>query len=308
MKILVLSSSNNNCKHILEELKTNKINYTYKNYNELINNKTIKIQELLYDKILNKKNYHIILYLINKLTQNKLYKYIKNYDLVITTNIFASLTLTNIKKIPFIYIELNYNNKPFIKIKPNYYISINNIGIPISSNYIKNKKNIRYNLNINKEQTILLIIENIDNNIINQLLTINNIKLIIITKLNKNLIKNKKVIILNNVHNLNDLIYSVDIVITNPNGLLSTEIFVINKPLIHIFPQSKLEQINLNYFKENNLSLYCNDINNIKKYVLELLNNNNLKNKLINNQKKLINQNTGYDFINIINSIKTDKF
>lgn len=299
MKILVLS----NYKHILEELKTNNISYTSKNYNELINNKIIKIQESLYTKILNKKKYHKILYLINKLTQKKLYKYLKNYDLIITTNIFVSLTLTNIKKIPFIYIELNYNETQFIKIKPNYYISINNIGIPISTNFIKNKKNIRYNLNINKEQTILLISENINNNIINELLTIKNIKLIIITKSNKNLIKNKNLIILNNVHNLNDLIYSSDIVITNPNGILTTEISGINKPLIHILPQSKLEEINCNYFKKNKLSLYCNDINNIKKYVIELLNNNKLKQELINNQNKLINKNSGYDLIKIIKNL-----
>lgn len=313
MKILILSSKNHisYCKHILEELKTNNINSTYKDYNEIINNKIINLQEKIYLNILDNTNYKFknIIYILTKLNKNKLYKYIKNYDLIITTNIFVSLFLTYIKKIPFIFIEPNYYINPFInKIKPNYYISINNTGIPISTNFIQNKKNIRYNLNINKEQSILLISENIDDYIVNELLSIENTKLIIVTGTNKKLfknlkkIKNKNLITLGYPHNLNDLIYSSDIVISNPNGLLSTEIAVINKPLIHILPNSKYEIINCNYFKENKLSLYCNDINNIKEYTMNLLNNENLKQEIIKNQNKIINKNSGYDLIKIIKS------
>lgn len=315
MKILVLSSKKDNsyCKHILEELKYNKLDYEYKDYNEIINKKIINIQEKIYLNKIDNINYNFknIIYILNKLNKNKLYNFVKDYDLIITTNIFISLSLTDIKKIPFIFIEPNYNINPFInKIKPNYYLSINNIGIPISTNFIKNKKNIRYNLNINNEQTILIILENINNYIINELLSIENTKLIVVTGTNKELfrnlkkINNKNLIILGYAHNLNDLIYSSDIVISNPNGLLSTEIATINKPLIHVLPNTKFEIINCNYFKENKLSLYCKDINDIKKYVINLLNNDKLKQELINNQNKIINKNSGHDLIEIIKSLK----
>ena len=88
--------------------------------------------------------------------------------------------------------------------------------------------------------------------IIDDLLNINNTKIIIVTGTNKELynklkkIKNKNLIVFGFAHNINDLIYSSDIVLSKPGGLSSTEIASINKPLIHIFAIPGIETFNTN--------------------------------------------------------------
>ena len=102
-------------------------------------------------------------------------------------------------------------------------------GIPVSSNFIEKSKNIRYNLNINKENVILVMLGSMGfgniEKIIDDLLNINNTKIIIVTGTNKELynklkkIKNKNLIVFGFAHNINDLIYSSDIVLSKPNSI-----------------------------------------------------------------------------------------
>ena len=123
-------------------------------------------------------------YLVNKLHKKKLYNYIKNnnIDLVITTHLFPALTLTSINKdkdydnIHFLFVATDYEPCPFMEeVKPDYFITNKDLeekfnkkkistdkllttGIPVSTRFIKQAKNIRKDLNINNENLILIML------------------------------------------------------------------------------------------------------------------------------------------------------
>lgn len=354
MKILIISCStgggHNACaKYILEELKNNNIEAEFKDFYDIVNKKAKKLSEKLYLSTLNGngKIFKVIyklgelysktklkspVYLVNKLYKKNLYNYIiqNKIDLVITTHIFPALTLTAIKKVPFLLVATDYTACPFMEeANPNYYVIQNGIekdfinkgidekkllktGIPVSSNFIKNAKNIRYNLNIDKEKTILIMLGSMGfgniNKIVNNLLEIDNTKIIIVTGSNKELynklkkIKNKKLITLGYVHNMNDLIYSSDIVVSKPGGLSSTEIASINKPLIHAFAIPGIETINTNFFYNHKMSIKCNNENEIIQNIIKLLNDNKLQKEMIKSQSKIINKNSANDLVKFIKS------
>lgn len=354
MKILIISCStgggHNACaKYILEELKNNNIEAEFKDFYDIVNKKAKKLSEKLYLSTLNGngKIFKVVyklgelysktklkspVYSVNKLHRKKLYNYIiqNKIDLVITTHIFPALTLTAIKKVPFLLVATDYTACPFMEeANPNYYVIQNGIekdfinkgidekkllktGIPVSSNFIKNAKNIRYNLNIDKEKTILIMLGSMGfgniNKIVNNLLEIDNTKIIIVTGSNKELynklkkIKNKKLITLGYVHNMNDLIYSSDIVVSKPGGLSSTEIASINKPLIHAFAIPGIETINTNFFYNHKMSIKCNNENEIIQNIIKLLNDDKLQKEMIKSQSKIINKNSASDLVKFIKS------
>ena len=354
MKILIISCStgggHNACaKYILEELKNNNIEAEFKDFYDIVNKKAKKLSEKLYLSTLNGngKIFKVVyklgelysktklkspVYSVNKLHKKKLYNYIiqNKIDLVITTHIFAALTLTAIKKVPFLLVATDYTACPFMEeANPNYYVIQNGIekdfinkgidekkllktGIPVSSNFIKNAKDIRYNLNIDKEKTILIMLGSMGfgniNKIVNNLLEIDNTKIIIVTGSNKELynklkkIKNKKLITLGYVHNMNDLIYSSDIVVSKPGGLSSTEIASINKPLIHAFAIPGIETINTNFFYNHKMSIKCDNENEIIQNIIKLLNDNKLQKEMIKSQSKIINKNSASDLVKFIKS------
>lgn len=354
MKILIISCStgggHNACaKYILEELKNNNIEAEFKDFYDIVNKKAKKLSEKLYLSTLNGngKIFKVVyklgelysktklkspVYSVNKLHKKNLYNYIiqNKIDLVITTHIFPALTLTAIKKVPFLLVATDYTACPFMEeANPNYYVIQNGIekdfinkgidekkllktGIPVSSNFIKNAKNIRYNLNIDKEKTILIMLGSMGfgniNKIVNNLLEIDNTKIIIVTGSNKELynklkkIKNKKLITLGYVHNMNDLIYSSDIVVSKPGGLSSTEIASINKPLIHAFAIPGIETINTNFFYNHKMSIKCDNENEIIQNIIKLLNDNKLQKEMIKSQSKIINKNSASDLVEFIKS------
>lgn len=354
MKILIISCStgggHNACaKYILEELKDNNIEAEFKDFYDIVNKKAKKLSEKLYLSTLNgngkifkaiyklgelysKTKLKSPVYLVNKLYKKNLYNYIiqNKIDLVITTHIFPALTLTAIKKVPFLLVATDYTACPFMEeANPNYYVIQNGIekdfinkgidekkllktGIPVSSNFIKNAKDIRYNLNIDKEKTILIMLGSMGfgniNKIVNNLLEIDNTKIIIVTGSNKELynklkkIKNKKLITLGYVHNMNDLIYSSDIVVSKPGGLSSTEIASINKPLIHAFAIPGIETINTNFFYNHKMSIKCDNENEIIQNIIKLLNDNKLQKEMVKSQSKIINKNSASDLVKFIKS------
>lgn len=354
MKILIISCStgggHNACaKYILEELKNNNIEAEFKDFYDIVNKKAKKLSEKLYLSTLNGngKIFKVVyklgelysktklkspVYSVNKLHKKNLYNYIiqNKIDLVITTHIFPALTLTAIKKVPFLLVATDYTACPFMEeANPNYYVIQNGIekdfinkgidekkllktGIPVSSNFIKNAKNIRYNLNIDKEKTILIMLGSMGfgniNRIVNNLLEIDDTKIIIVTGSNKELynklkkIKNKKLITLGYVHNMNDLIYSSDIVVSKPGGLSSTEIASINKPLIHAFAIPGIETINTNFFYNHKMSIKCDNENEIIQNIIKLLNDDKLQKEMIKSQSKIINKNSASDLVKFIKS------
>ena len=337
-------------KYILEELKENNIEAKFKDFYEIVNKNGKDLSSKIYlssltgdgklfkfiykiGELYSKTKLRSPVYLINKTHTKKLYNYItnNNFDLVITTHIFPALTLTAINKkhkIPFLLVATDYTACPFMEeAKPNYYIiqkgteqdfinkgikeeKLIKTGIPVSSNFIEKSKNIRYNLNINKENVILVMLGSMGfgniEKIIDDLLNINNTKIIIVTGTNKELynklkkIKNKNLIVFGFAHNINDLIYSSDIVLSKPGGLSSTEIASINKPLIHIFAIPGIETFNTKFFSNNKISINCNNENEIIDNVKNLLKNKKLQNEMIKNQSKIINKNSPKDIVELI--------
>lgn len=274
-------------------------------------------------------------YLANKLHANSLLKYINdnNFTLVITTHLFPSLTLTainkhNEEKVKFITIATDYEPCPFMEeSKPDMLIiprdledkfikkgnnkdAIKPIGIPISTRFVKTAKDIRKAHNLtNNDKIVLIMLGSMGfGKVIDLLNTLENenYKIITICGTNNKLLEEIKNKHLNNVipigytNNINDYIYTADVVISKPGGLSSTEIASLRKPFIHMFPIPGIETYNMNYFKEHNMSLNCNNYLELKDMINELLYNKELQTKLINNQNKYINSESAKELVNII--------
>ena len=268
--------------------------------------------------------------------KKKLYEYIQknNYTLVITTHLFPSLTLTAInndkkyKHIPFLFVATDYEPCPFMEeANPEYFImqktlenafiqkgisetNLLNTGIPVSSNFIKNAKSIRREYNISDDENVILIMlgsmgfGEIDN-IINPLLK-ENIKIIVICGTNKQLYeklneyKNDNLIVIGFTKNINDFIYSSDYVLSKPGGLSSTEIASIHKPLLHIYPIPGIETYNTLFFENNKMSIKCDTDKEIIDNIKYLMNNEDICKEMIQNQKKIINENSASDLVKFI--------
>lgn len=275
-------------------------------------------------------------YIFNKMFKKKLYEYIQknNYTLVITTHLFPSLTLTAInndkkyKHIPFLFVATDYEPCPFMEeAKPEYFImqktlenafiqkgisetNLLNTGIPVSSNFIKNAKSIRREYNISDDENVILIMlgsmgfGEIDN-IINSLLK-ENIKIIVICGTNKQLYeklneyKNDNLIVIGFTKNINDFIYSSDYVLSKPGGLSSTEIASIHKPLLHIYPIPGIETYNTLFFENNKMSIKCDTDKEIIDNIKYLISNEDICKEMIQNQKKIINENSASDLVKFI--------
>ena len=275
-------------------------------------------------------------YLVNKIHKKKLYNYIKNnnIDLVITTHLFPALTLTSINKdkdynnIHFLFVATDYEPCPFMEeAKPDYFITNKGLeekfnkkkistdkllttGIPVSTRFIKQAKNIRKDLNVNNETLILIMLGSMGfgsiDTVITELLKQENTKICVVCGTNKNLldrlnsIKNQNLIVLGFVSNVNDLIYSSDIVLSKPGGLSSTEIASIRKPLLHIFPIPGIETYNTKFFNKRNMNLICNNKEEIISNCKYLLQNKDKQKEIISNQEKYINCNSAKNLVDFI--------
>ena len=145
--------------------------------------------------------------------------------------------------------------------------------------------------------------------ILDDILKEDNIKVLVVCGSNKKLledlktINNDKLIPLGFTNNINDLIYTSDIVLSKPGGLSSTEIASIHKPLLHIFPIPGIETYNTNFFQERNMSIKCDSKEEIIYNLHLLLNDKDLQKKIIENQKNYINNKSAKDLVDFI--IKT---
>ncbi len=279
-------------------------------------------------------------YLVNKMHARRLYNYIKNgsFDLVIATHLFPSLTLTAIKKhkdknISFITISTDYEPCPFLeetmpdylimqKGQENRYIEkgcnkdiLVNSGIPVSSRFVFNAKSVRNMYGIKEDENVILVmlgsmgfgkIYEIIDNVLNQ----NKCKVMVVCGSNKKLyneltsMNRENLIVFGFVNNINDLIYSSNIVMSKPGGLSSTEITCMRKPLIHIYPIPGIETYNTNFFESHGMSLKCKTKEEILDTVHELLNNKHMQEKMVKYQEKYINNYSARDLVNLIKNIK----
>lgn len=340
---------NSCAKYIEDELKANNIECCREDFHKIVNTKDLvskaylktlsndgKMFKNIYalGSLYSKTKVKSPVYLVNKMYAKRLYNYIidNSYTLVITTHLFPTLTLTSINKkhkdeIPFIFVYTDYEPCPFIEeVKPNYIVinkyledkfiskgikkdTIINTGIPISTSYIDNAKDIRKKLNIHNEKVVLIMLGSMGfgniESVLNELLKLNT-KIIIVCGNNKKLynklsqINNDKLIVFGFVSNINDLIASSDIVLSKPGGLSTTEITTLNKPLVHIYPIPGIETHNVEFFEDKKMSIVCYNNEDIITNIKKLLDNDSLREELIKNQKKYINKYSAKDLVDFI--------
>lgn len=276
-------------------------------------------------EIYSKTNIPSPVYGLNSLVKEKLYNYIinNNYNLVIGTHLFPCVTLTAIKKeheIKFINVATDYECIPFWEeTNPDLFIIPSDLlkerfsqkgikapllgsGIPISSRFSRN-------LPMKKEKNILLVsgsmgfgkIKVIVPKLLSEIpedytLTVicgNNQNLV--TELSK--LESSKLIVKGFVHNLNEYIKKSTLVITKPGGLTTTEVAVLQTPLILMMPIPGVENYNANFFKENKMALKADNLDDIIMFVQKLIEDQNLQKEMIKKQKEIINKHSALDLV-----------
>ncbi len=261
------------------------------------------------------------------------------FDYVVTTHLFAAQALTTVKKqfnIHFVAIATDYVCIPFWEeTNPDYFIipsgelkkgflergikeeKLIPLGIPVSANFSLeyDKENVKEELNLSKDKKYILILtgsmgfgntidilekleEKAENNIGFIVSCGNNKKLLnILKEKNKN---NTNILLLPFIKDIYRYMRASDVVLSKPGGLTSTEIATMNKPFIHTMPIPGCENYNANYFNEKNMSIKCNTVNEIVDNTYKLLYDENLKNEMIENQKKYIDKRACIKICNFI--------
>ena len=290
-------------------------------------------------KIYEKTKLRSPVYLLNSLNKEKLYKYIKdnNYNFIITTHLFAAQALTAIKKehpICFLQIATDYVSIPFWEeTDPDYFIipskelesdfiekgikkHLISVGIPVKKQFREhyNKEEIKKQLNLDVNKKYILILNgsmgfgSVEKITKKLLKNIKDVNFIISCGNNKKLIKslnneyqdNKRIIVLPYTDELSKYMASSDIILSKPGGLTTTEIVTMRKPLIHIMPIPGCENYNANFFAERQMSLKCNNINEVIKNTKKLLENPELQKKMIKNQEKYISKDTCEKIVDLV--------
>ena len=321
----------------LEIINTNLKNKVNEIYLKSTNNegKTFKVAYKL-GEIYQKTNIKSPVYGLNQLNKNKLYDYIKRngYEYIITTHLFAAQALTAIKKehrINFTAVATDYVCIPFWReTNPDFMITPSDelkssfidqgvkenklipLGIPVkraySEDYDINDCKKKVGLDINKRYVLLLTgsmgfgnVEEIVDELNN---SINRINLIVACGTNKELYEKLKgknnVIPLEFTENIDLYMKSSDIILSKPGGLTTTEIAVLGKPFIHTMPIPGCENYNANFFESHKMSFKCMNIDEIVKNTKSLLDNKDLCNELVENQRKYMNRNSCRDLVNLI--------
>ncbi len=291
-------------------------------------------------KIYEKTKLKSPVYFFNSLNRKKLYTYIKenHYSFIITTHLFAAQALTAIKKehhIRFLQVATDYVSIPFWEeTNPDYFIipskeleedflekgikkqKLLPLGIPVRRQFKEeySKKEIKKQLNLDSNKKYILILNgsmgfgNVKEITKKLLETIkdytfivscgNNHKLIEI--LNNEYKNNNNMIILPYTNELGKYIAISEIILTKPGGLTTTEIATMRKPLIHIMPIPGCENNNADFFAERQMSIKCENIEQVINNTKKLIENEALQKKIIENQKKYITGNAREKIVDIV--------
>ena len=283
-------------------------------------------------ELYNKTRIKSPVYFFNCINKKKILNFIKenNYDLVICTHLYPSLAMTKIKKkyyIPLINIATDYECIPFWnETKPDSFIipsellidsfvkkRVNKdilvpIGIPVSTRF-KSKTN---DLDLPKDKPIVLLTSGSMgfgkmNDIVRLILKeIPDIYLVVVCGNNKELydslknIKNKSLLLVGFTDKMSEYMHNSEIIITKPGGLSTTEVATLRKPLIHMMPIPGVENYNAKFYSDNKMSLCANNENEIVEDIKLLLSDKELKTELVNNQKRIINENSAADLVKYI--------
>ena len=278
-------------------------------------------------------------YALNSLAKKKLYDYIKanNYDYVATTHLFAAQALTRIKKehndIHFIEICTDYTYIPFWReTNPDYIVvphkdlihdfekkgvnkdKIIPLGIPVYKEFSMDlKKEECYNeLNLDKTKKYTLIMTGSMGfgntvQIVEELSKKVNTTNIVICGNNKKLqeqLKNRytldKVIPIGFTDKICKYMKISEVLLTKPGGLTTTEAGTINIPIIHTMPIPGCENCNADFFEKRGMSKKCDTIEEICEETQKIINNESIRNQMIENQKKYIDKHTCEKICNLI--------
>ncbi len=267
-------------------------------------------------------------YILNSLNKEKLYNYIQNnkYDFIITTHLFAAQALTAIKEehnIRFLQVATDYVSIPFWEeTNPDYFIipskeleedfiqkgiekqKLLPLGIPVRKQFRKQydteKVKKELNLDINKKYILILNgsmgfgkVEQMAKKLLQNTQDMafiiscgNNDKLF--KALNDKYKNNSRIIALPYTDELSKYMASSDIILSKPGGLTTTEIATMRKPLIHIMPIPGCENYNASFFAERQMSLKCDNINELIDNTKKLAEDKILQKKIVENQKRYI--------------------
>ena len=283
-------------------------------------------------ELYNKTRIKSPVYFFNCINKKKILNFIKenNYDLVICTHLYPALAMTKIKKkyyIPLINVATDYECIPFWdETKPDDFIipsellvdsfvkkrcnkdNLVPLGIPVSTNF----KTVKEDVDLPKDKPIVLItsgsmgfgkMKDIVKLILKE---VPEICLVVVCGNNKELynilksIKNSNLILIGFTDKMNAYMKKSSIIITKPGGLTTTEVATVHKPLIHMMPIPGVENYNAKFYSDNKMSLCANDENEIVEDIKLLLNDKNLVNEIVSNQKKIINENSASDLVKYI--------
>ena len=261
------------------------------------------------------------------------------YAFVVTTHLFAAQALTAIKKehhIRFLQVATDYVSIPFWEeTNPNYFVipskelegdfvekgmkkqKLLPLGIPVRKQFREeeyNKKEIKKQLHLdfNKKYILILngsmgfgnvkeIAKRLLENIKDYIFVIscgNNNELI--DFLNKEYKNNNRVIVLPYTNDLGKYMKISEVILSKPGGLTTTEIATMRKPLIHIMPIPGCENNNVNFFAERQMSIKCENIEQVICNTKKLIENKTLQKQIIENQKKYIAGNASEKITDIV--------
>ena len=259
------------------------------------------------------------------------------YDLAIGTHVFPCMALTELKKkknVKFINVATDYECIPFWnETNPDIFVipsekltnrfiekGINKdvllpIGIPVASSFFEVKGDVQLP---NDKDIILLtsgsmgfgemeecvkkILESIDAYLVVVCGSNDALK----EKLEK--IDNKNLIVKGFINNMNEYMNKTSVIIAKPGGLTSTEITMMRKPFVLMMPIPGVENYNASFFESNGMGMRAKNSDEVVSVTQKILDDKNLQEKMINNQKKYINRNSAKDLVDyVLNKWYTNK-
>jgi processive 1,2-diacylglycerol beta-glucosyltransferase len=113
-------------------------------------------------------------------------------------------------------------------------------------------------------------------------------------------IDNKNLIPVGFTDKMSEYMKKSKIIITKPGGLTTSEVATLHKPLIHMMPIPGVENYNAKFYSDNKMSLCAKDENEIVEDIKLLLKDEKLRDEIISNQKKIINENSAKDLVEFL--------
>ena len=270
-------------------------------------------------------------YGFNKLVVKKLDEFVvsNGYDLAIGTHVFPCLALTALKKkkdIKFINVATDYECIPFWnETNPDLFVIPSEqlipkfvekgiredvllpIGIPVSSNFLDVNEDI--DVPHDKKRVLLTsgsmgfgemkeCVHALLNNVDCYLIVVCGSNAELKNELDK--INNDNLYVLGFINNMNQYMKNSDVIIAKPGGLTSTEITMMRKPFVIMMPIPGVENYNARFFSENGMGLNANSVDEVVLNTKRLLEDKILKENMIENQKKYINDKSASDLVQYV--------